>query len=90
VATGLEMYDALREATREVPAGSEFTVNAVKAYDLCKLKPSDLVSRGYDEKIAEEVSSALLEGNYDPLAKSMGFRLSVSNDAPRLLLEENA
>jgi hypothetical protein len=87
--TGLEIYDALRNATRSLPAGSEFTLNAVEAYDLRKLRPSDLTSRGYDERIAEEVSSALSSGDYGPLGKSMGLRLSASHDALRLLAEEN-
>jgi hypothetical protein len=87
--TGLEMYDALRNATSTLPVGSECSVHAVEAYDLRKLKPSDLASRGYDEKIAKEVSSALLKGDYGPLGKSMGLRLSASHDAPRLFTEGN-
>ncbi|MCS6908517.1 MAG: hypothetical protein RML93_11645 [Anaerolineales bacterium] len=63
MASGLGMYDALRNATRELPAGSEFALNAAEAYDLSKLIPSDLRSRDYDGKTADEVSSALLNGD---------------------------
>lgn len=85
MATGLEMYDALRRATGLLPAGSVFRVNAVEAHDLRKLTVRDLVSRDVDEKIAEGVSSALLDGNYELLARSMGLRLHVVRNAPRLL-----
>lgn len=90
MATGLDMYDALRNATRKLPAGSKFAVNAVEAYALRKLKPSDLVSRGYEQKTAEVVSSALLNGDYGPLGKSMGLQLSPNPDAARLLPEDKA
>ena len=88
--TGLELYDALRNGIRNLPPGSEFPVNAFESFDLRKLKPSDLVSRGYEEKIAEAISSALFQGNFGPLGKSMGIRLSVSHDSPRLLPEKSA
>ncbi len=87
MATGIEMYDALRKATRTLPKGSEFTVNIVESYDLGKLKPSDLISRGYSERIANEVSSALFIRDYGPLGSRMGLRLAISNDAPPLLPE---
>jgi hypothetical protein len=87
--TGPEMYEALRQATRELGVGSEFTVNSIEAYDLRKLRPSDLIAVGYDDKIAEEVSSALLNGDYTPLARSMGIQLTVSHEADRLLSEDD-
>lgn len=88
MATGLKMFDALRNATRSLTSGSRFEVNTVESYHLRKLKTSDLTSLGYAEKIAEEVSSALLNGDYGPLGKSMGLQLSISADAPKLLPEE--
>ena len=60
-------------------------MNTVDRHDLAELQPSDLVSRGYDRKIAEEVSPALLSGDYADLGNSMGLRLSVSREAARLL-----
>ena len=64
---------------------STFTLNTLEAHDLQKLRPSDLIDRGYSETTAEEVSTALREGNYAPLAQSMGLRLSVSHEVPKLL-----
>lgn len=85
MATGLEMYGALREATQGLAPGTEFRINAIDARDLCKLRPSDLISQGYDEKIAEEISSALLNGDFGPLGTSRGLRLSVVRVQPGLL-----
>lgn len=90
MATGIEMYTALRQATRQICAGGEFTINAVEEYDLRKLRPSDLVALGFDQTIAEEVSSSLLNGDCGPLAHRMGLRLLVRHDAPRLLPENPA
>ena len=81
------MFDALRKAVKKLPTESEFKMNAVEAYDLRKLKSSDLISRGYSEATAEKVSLALLKGDYGPLGTSMGLRLSVSPAAPPLLPE---
>ena len=85
MATGLEMYDALKAATAGIEAGSEFTVNTIDSYDLCKLKVSDLVSRGYDEGIAEEVSGALLRRDFVPFGRRIGLTIRVSSDAPQLM-----
>ena len=42
MATGLEMYDALKDATADLVIGSEFTINTIDSYDLCTLTVSDL------------------------------------------------
>ena len=87
MATGLEVYNAIRSATAGLGAGSEFSVNTIDSYDLRKLKVSDLVELGYTEGIAKEVSSALLKGDVGPLGRSMGLRLEVNALAPRLFPE---
>jgi len=85
MATGLEMYDALKDATSHLEVGSEFTINAIDSYDLCKLTVSDLESRGYDRKVAEEVSGALLQNDFEPFGRSLGLTIHISPDAPRLI-----
>ncbi len=90
MATGPQMFDVLRHAMRERTAGSEILINSLEAKDLQKLRPSDLIERGYGEEIAEQVCTALLMGDYDALADSMRLRLRLSYDAPRLLPEENS
>lgn len=83
MATGVEMYRALRKAAREL---SEFAINRIDALDLQKLEASDLVSLDFDEQIAEEVSAALHRGDLEPLGQIMSLRLYVSPDAPALLV----
>lgn len=83
--TGLEAYDALKNATSELPHGSEFTVHTLDALDLCKLTPPDLQSRGYSQEVAERVSTDLWEASLDELGNSMGLQLSKAPQAARLL-----
>lgn len=85
MATGLEMYDALKIATADLQSGSEFTINTLDSYDLYKLSISDLLSRGYDEKVAEEVFGALSQDNLKPFGRTRGLVIHVSSHAPRLL-----
>jgi len=90
VASGLEIYDALKSATTNLAAGEEFVLNTIDSHDLCKLTSSDLVSRGYDETIAEDVSGALFRHDLEPFGRSIGLALKVSSDAPRLVVEPEA
>ena len=85
MATGLEMYDAVHDATRRFQPGSAFTINTLDSTDLRKLTIDDLLSRHYGESVAEEVSSALFNGDFKPFARSLGIRLVLSDDAPPLL-----
>ncbi len=55
MASGLEMFDALAARARELPAGrGELRVNVIDKLDLMKLKPSDLLARGFSESAAEK------------------------------------
>lgn len=82
--SGLQAYDALKAATRDLPRGSEFVVNTLDGLDLQKLTVSDLESRDYATSVAERVSSDLLSGSLEQLGKSMGLRLRSDPNAPRL------
>src|SRR4051794_39767304 len=46
--TPLEMFDALREATKGRPAGETFKINLFDGLSLGKLTAEDLASRGID------------------------------------------
>jgi hypothetical protein len=85
MATGLEMYDALKEAIESAGYPSEFKVQIVESRDLRKLRTSDLMSRGYNEKVAEEASGALLKGDFGPLSEAIGVKLVISADADSLM-----
>jgi hypothetical protein len=85
MATGIEVYQALRSTTSNLSMGSDYFINKEDALDLRKLKTSDLVSFHFEEKTAEEVSAALREGDFGPLGQAMGLRLAVQDDAERLL-----
>lgn len=87
MASGLEVFDALKNATSHLPAGSVFVLQRLDAHDLRKLKPSDLVSRGYDERVAERVSSALMQNNIGPLSDSLGLHLATSPIALQVLAQ---
>ena len=80
------MYDALKAATADLVIDSEFTVNTIDSCDLCKLTDIDLVSRDYDEEVAERVSIALRKHDLRSFGESIGLKISVSPNAPRLTL----
>lgn len=86
MATGLEVFDALRKATKLLPAGSCFSISLFDSYDLCKLSSSDLTSRGFDESTAEEVRSDLLNGRLDKLGRSLGLCLEVDRTCSKCSL----
>lgn len=82
--TGIEALDALMAVTHEEEHGSKFLVHPEDGKDLRKLKISDLMSREFSEREAEEVSSALLHNGLEILGRALGLDLSESYDAPRL------
>jgi len=84
MATGIQMYNVIKEATADYPVGAEFLIHKVDANDLIKLRPSDLESLGYDLGVAEGVSSAVREQDFGPLGRTMGIRFVFNSDAPRL------
>lgn len=77
MATGLEAFDALHRRLKGLTFGSRAKVSTAEVQDLAKLTPADLVARGYDERVADEVIAGLRAGDLDPLATSMGVTLSV-------------
>lgn len=85
MATGLQMYEAVRAASREAIRGQHRTIviNDNDALDLVKLNTQELVACGYDECIADKVVSAL--PNLGLLQETLGVQLVISNDAPSLL-----
>jgi hypothetical protein len=82
--SGLEAFDALHAVTGALPFRSACEINPIDACDLGKLTPQMLISRGFAEKYAEEVSSALLAGDVSVLGTCLGLRLRKQRWAPRL------
>jgi hypothetical protein len=85
MATGLEMLDALKSATRDLPAHSEFAVNPFDKLDLCKLTVADLLQRGFDTAIAERVVEDLNRQSVAALGTHLGLELKVDKKAPNLI-----
>jgi hypothetical protein len=72
MATALNAFDALHEATKELEDGTEYEISLMQFIDLQKLKPSDLMRRGFSQQIAERVSADLREGNLLEIGSAMG------------------
>ncbi len=85
MATGPKMYEALWQATKALEQDSEFTINSNDAKDLCKLRPSDLMDRGYDRRTAKGVSTALNQGDVGRLGEAMGLNLAIDQETDPLL-----
>lgn len=78
MASGLEMYRALREKTKGLPAGSVVKINVHDSRDLCKLTADELVEVGFDEVVAKRVRSDLLAGSVTELGKALSLDLVIS------------
>jgi hypothetical protein len=85
MAMGLEMLDALKRATADLPMGSRFEINAFDAKDLMKLTEHDLRTRGFDPIVAERVDRDLSSGNLAELGKAIGIDISVDRAAGNLI-----
>lgn len=85
MATGPEMFDALKRRTAALSIGSRFQVNGFDANDLMKLSDDDLVERGFDRAVAERVDCDLLKGSLAELGKAIGIDLSIGRQAPNLI-----
>jgi len=84
--SGLEAFDALHAVTGALPFRSACEINPIDACDLGKLTPQMLISRGFAEKYAEEVSSAMfISGDISVLGPCLGLRLSTRRWAQRLM-----
>jgi hypothetical protein len=82
--TGLEMFDALKKATDDLVAGEPYHLNRDEVRHFFPLTDKDLVARGYGPNRAEEINNALCQRNYQPLFDSLGVRIVLTDDAPRL------
>lgn len=85
MATALEIFDALEEATADLDEGSEFIMNSREGLELSKLTEADLMSRHLGKNRAEEVAHHLGDRNFEALAATLGVKLIFSDDAPRLV-----
>jgi len=85
MATGLEMFDALRHVTDGLPTGAEFKINRFDAEDLRQLSATDLVSAGLDDPAAKRVAQDLANGNLGELGAMIGVRLSIAHEVKNLI-----
>jgi hypothetical protein len=85
MATGLEMFNALRQATAGLPAGAQFNLNRFDADDLRQLSVSELVSIGWDSPKAELVVRDLTNGKVVELGSALGVRLCITTEVKNLI-----
>jgi hypothetical protein len=85
MATALQIFDALEEITADMEPGSEFTLHTADRTDLFKLTEKDLLERHLGQKRTQEILTGIWHEDLNPLARSLGVKLVVSQDAPRLL-----
>ncbi len=85
MATGLEMFDALRQATSRLAARAEFKINDFDTEDLMRLSAADLARRGFDPSIAERVARDLAGGRLDELSAALNVPLRVDHDVKNLI-----
>lgn len=85
MATGLEMFDALKRATAGLPIGSRYEINTFDAKDLMKLTEDDLRTLGFDAIVAARVDRDLLGGNLTEFGKAIGLELAVNRQAGNLI-----
>jgi hypothetical protein len=89
MATGLELYDALKSATKELKQGERYSINLCDSLDLRKLTEPDLLSRGFSPEVAHEACVALRRGDVENLGRAMGLKLHVERKAPNLIPGES-
>ena len=87
VPTPLEMFDALREATKGLPPGDDVQDQLVRRIAAGKLTAADLVSRGFNVAIAEKIISDFRQGSIKELGNAVGVDLDVDR-APDLIRRE--
>ena len=87
ITTGSEALDALRCRTRGAAPGSTIKLARLDAYDLYKLRISDLESAGYPHAAAEEISADLMRHSLAALGKHLRLNLEIGDDAPPLIPE---
>jgi hypothetical protein len=85
MATALDVFDALEEATAELEPGSEFALNTEDRLLLLDLTVADLKSRHMGKNRIDEVLHGLSTQDLEPLSGTLGVKLSVTDDAPRLI-----
>jgi hypothetical protein len=85
MATGLEMFNALRQATAGLRAGAQFNLNRFDADDLKQLSVSELVSIGWDSPKAELVVRDLANGKLVELGTALGVRLCITTEVKNLI-----
>ncbi len=85
MATGLEIFDALKRTTANLPIGNRFEINTFDAKDLMKLSADDLQARGFDAAIAKRVDRDLVSGSLSELGTAIGIEIALNRQARNLI-----
>jgi hypothetical protein len=85
--TPLEMFDALREATKGLPPGETFRIHLFDGLKLGKLTVEDLVSRGLGVEVAEAIIGDFRQGSLKELGNAVGVDLDIDR-VPDLIGED--
>jgi hypothetical protein len=75
MATGTQMLAAVLDAIHQDPALKELRLSVFDAYDLFRLRPSDLQGLGVDSGRAQIISSDLMNGSLAELSAWLGVIL---------------
>jgi hypothetical protein len=81
MATGLEMYRAVKKATERLNGAGILKINASDKRDLCQLNEPELEFLGFDKGSAERIANELSHGNLTELGKTLGINLEVDKHA---------
>jgi hypothetical protein len=89
MASGSEMFDALRKAIKPMQSGESFDVNLSDALELGKLTEDDLLAKGFGPEEARRVEADLHRGNLSELGRALGIRLKVIKHKQNLIPGES-
>ncbi|HEV3163705.1 MAG TPA: hypothetical protein VGZ22_06665 [Isosphaeraceae bacterium] len=85
MATGLDMFDAVKAAAESLPTGGVLTINEADAHDLTKLTQGDLITRGFSQEHARHVCAELAEGRFEALAEALGTSIRIVDHVKNLI-----
>jgi hypothetical protein len=85
MATALQIFDALEEITSDLKPGSEFQLHSSHRAELFQLTEANLLSRHLSKTRTEEILNGIWHQDIEPLSRSLGVKLSFSDDAPRIV-----
>jgi len=77
------IYRAIQNREDKTPL-ARFPLHPDDKFDLMKIKITDLTSRGFEEGKAAVIVAALMQWNLEPLGRSLGVQIVISDEARSL------